>query len=136
MLQLAEAGALDLDAPVQRYLPDFTLADPSYAARLTIRQLLHQTSGLADSGFPEALLPQPTSLAGRVASLRSAQPVAPPGAEFHYFNPKYAILARIVEVVSGSCSPRTFRHASARRCRCTIASACQPQPRRCSARRG
>ncbi len=101
VMQLAEAGALDLDAPVQRYLPGFTLADLGHAARLTVRQLLNQTSGLADAGFPEALLPQPDSLAGRVASLRDARPVAPPGAAFHYFNPNYAILAHIVEVVSG-----------------------------------
>jgi CubicO group peptidase (beta-lactamase class C family) len=101
VMQLAESGALDLDAPIQRYLPEFTLADAEHAAQLTIRQLLHQVGGLADAGFPEYLLPQPASLAERVASLRSARPVAPPGAEFHYFNPNYQVLARVVEVVSG-----------------------------------
>jgi CubicO group peptidase (beta-lactamase class C family) len=101
VMQLVEAGAIDLDAPVQRYLPDFALADPQHAARLTMRQLLHQTSGLADAGFPEALLPQPASLAERIASMRAARPVAPPSVAFHYFNPNYQVLARVVEVVSG-----------------------------------
>jgi CubicO group peptidase (beta-lactamase class C family) len=101
VMQLAESGSIDLDAPVQRYLPEFTLAEPEHAAQLTIRQLLHQVSGLADAGFPESLLSQPASLAERVASMQSARPVAPPGTEFHYFNPNYQVLARVVEVVSG-----------------------------------
>lgn len=101
VIQLAEAHTIDLDAPVQRYLPDFTLADADHAARLTVRQLLNQVSGLADAGFPEGMLPQPATIAERVQSLRDARPVAPPGTEFHYFNPNYAVLARLVEVVSG-----------------------------------
>jgi CubicO group peptidase (beta-lactamase class C family) len=101
VMQLVEAGQIALDAPVQSYLPDFTLADPSAAAQITIRQLLNQTSGLADAGFPEGRLPQPETTAERVSSLRSARPVAAPGAEYHYFNPNYQVLARVVEVVSG-----------------------------------
>ncbi|HEU5098656.1 MAG TPA: serine hydrolase domain-containing protein [Roseiflexaceae bacterium] len=101
VMQLAEAGAIDLDAPVRRYLPEFTLADPDHAALITIRQLLHQVGGLADAGFPESLLPQPASLSERVAGLQHAQPVAAPGVEFHYFNPNYQLLARVVEVISG-----------------------------------
>lgn len=34
VLQLAHDGRVDLDAPVRRYLPGFTLADPDVAARL------------------------------------------------------------------------------------------------------
>lgn len=46
VLQLAETGALELDAPVQRYLPWFRVADPAASARITVRHLLNQTSGL------------------------------------------------------------------------------------------
>src|SRR5215831_18940708 len=35
LMQLADEGALDLDAPVRRYLPDFGLADESAAAAIT-----------------------------------------------------------------------------------------------------
>jgi CubicO group peptidase (beta-lactamase class C family) len=35
-----------------------------------------------------------------VASLRSARPLSQPGTAFHYFDPNYQILARLVEVVS------------------------------------
>jgi CubicO group peptidase (beta-lactamase class C family) len=45
--QAIEAGALDADAPVQRYLPWFRLVDEQAAARITLRHLLNQTSGLS-----------------------------------------------------------------------------------------
>src|SRR5712692_3816330 len=46
MMQLVEAGKVALDAPVQRYLPWFRLADPAASAQITVRQLLNMTSGL------------------------------------------------------------------------------------------
>jgi CubicO group peptidase (beta-lactamase class C family) len=101
VLQLVEAGQINLDAPVKQYLPGFTLANIQAAFRITIRQLLNQTSGLSDLGFSESFLPQPTTNAEQVNSLHNARPVALPGTEFHYFNPNYDVLARVVEVVSG-----------------------------------
>ncbi|MBL1178915.1 serine hydrolase domain-containing protein [Pantanalinema sp. GBBB05] len=101
VLQLVEAGQIDLDAPVKQYLPDFTLADTKTADQITIRHLLNHISGLSDFGFSEAFLPQPTTHAERVESLHNARPVAAPGTQFHYFNPNYDVLARVVEVVSG-----------------------------------
>lgn len=47
VMQLVEAGKVDLDAPVQRYLPWFRVADPQASARITVRHLLNQTSGLS-----------------------------------------------------------------------------------------
>jgi CubicO group peptidase (beta-lactamase class C family) len=101
VMQLVEAARIDLDAPAQTYLPDFTLADERAAARITVRHLLNQTSGLSDLGFPEARPAQAASIAEYVRTLRAARPAAAPGVEFHYFDPNYAVLARIVEVVSG-----------------------------------
>ena len=101
VMQRVEAGQIALDAPVQRYLPDFTLADPVVAAQITVRQLLNQVSGLADAGFPEMRLPTPATLADRIVQLRRARPTTAPGTTYRYFNPNYQILARLVEVVSG-----------------------------------
>ena len=101
VLQLVQAGRVNLDAPVAAYLPGFTVADRDETAKITVRTLLNQTSGMADAGFPEMTLPQPTTIAGRVASLRAAELVSEPGTTFHYFDPNYAVLARLVEVVSG-----------------------------------
>ena len=46
VMQLVEAGKIELDAPVQRYLPWFRVADPQASAQMTVRHLLNQTSGL------------------------------------------------------------------------------------------
>jgi hypothetical protein len=46
-MQLSEAGRLDLDAPVQDYLPWFQVADKAASSTITARHLLNQTSGLA-----------------------------------------------------------------------------------------
>lgn len=101
VMQLVEAGQIDLDTPVQTYLPAFTLADPTVARQITIRHLLNQTSGLADVGLRTAQPPQQTTIEAYVADLRTARPVASPGREFHYTDANYAVLARVVEVVSG-----------------------------------
>lgn len=100
VMQLVEAGLVDLDTPVQTYLPHFTLADPALASRITIRHLLNQTSGLSELDYPDMQLPQPETIEERVSSLRDARPAAPPGTEYHYFSPNYGVLARVVEVVS------------------------------------
>ncbi|WP_410594487.1 serine hydrolase domain-containing protein [Amycolatopsis sp. lyj-23] len=100
VLQLAEAGRLSLDEPVTRYVPDFRLADPR-GGQITVRMLLDQTSGMADSAFPDLALPQPHTLAEAVTRLRDAPLASEPGAQFHYHNPNYEVAARIVEVVAG-----------------------------------
>ena len=101
VLQLVEAGKMELDAPVTRYLPEFVLSSSSVSERITVRQLLNHTSGLADTGFVSGLGGQQQTLVDRVASLRDARFVDPPGTAFHYFDPNYQVLARLVEVVSG-----------------------------------
>lgn len=101
VLQLVEAGQINLDTAVSHYLPDFTVASPVSAGNITVRQLLNHTSGLADAGFIRGLMRQQQTLADRIASLSAAQLVDPPGVAFHYFDPNYQVLARLVEVVSG-----------------------------------
>ncbi|WP_236004195.1 serine hydrolase domain-containing protein [Nonomuraea antri] len=100
VMQLAEAGRLTLDDPVVRHLPEFAMADPR-AEQITIRRLLDHSSGMSDTTYPEAALPQPDSLRQAVADLRRAELAAPPGLRHEYHNPNYWVAARLVEVVSG-----------------------------------
>ncbi|MFE3455082.1 serine hydrolase domain-containing protein [Nonomuraea sp. NPDC059194] len=100
VMQLVEKGVVELDRPVRGYLPEFAMADPR-AAAITVRQLLHQTSGMDDTTFHEKSLPQPDSLKGAVARLRDAKLAAAPGTAFSYHNTNYQVAARLVEVVSG-----------------------------------
>ncbi|OPG03893.1 serine hydrolase [Microbispora sp. GKU 823] len=101
VLRLADEGRIDLDAPVRRYLPEFTMADPR-AEKITVRQLLQQTSGMSDRTFPELTLPAPDDLKGAVAMLGTAPLAAAPGTRMIYHNPNYAVAARLAEVVSGT----------------------------------
>ncbi|MFI6324680.1 serine hydrolase domain-containing protein [Nonomuraea sp. NPDC050556] len=99
VMRLVEQGKVKLDAPVRSYLPEFTMADPRYV-KITVRQLLDQTSGMSDSTFPELTLDAPATLKDSVAMLRDAKLAGEPGEKFRYHNPNYAVLARMVEKVA------------------------------------
>ncbi|MER5335317.1 serine hydrolase domain-containing protein [Micromonospora sp. NPDC002717] len=100
VMQLVEAGRVELDGPVHRHLPEFTMDDPR-AARITVRQLLDQTSGMSDTTFPAFSRRQPGSLREAVAGMRTARLAAVPGTRWEYHNPNFQVAARLVEVVSG-----------------------------------
>ncbi|MEV6866812.1 serine hydrolase domain-containing protein [Streptosporangium subroseum] len=100
VLHLADQGKINLDTPVRTYLPEFTMADPR-AGKITVRELLQQTSGMSDQTFPELTLPAPDTLKDAVAMLRIAPLAADPGTKEIYHNPNYSLAARLVEVVAG-----------------------------------
>ncbi|MGW6598411.1 serine hydrolase domain-containing protein [Streptomyces sp. NPDC055036] len=100
VMRLVEAGRVDLDQPAHRYLPEFTMADRR-AGEITVRQLLTQTSGMADSAYPDLRRAQPGTLKEAVAAMREAHLAADPGTRFSYHNPNYFVAARLVEVVGG-----------------------------------
>ena len=99
--QLVEAGQIDDAAPVQRYLPWFSLATPDAAAAITIRNLLDHTSGLskADGQRPETYRPglTPEEVVRGLASASINRPVG----TFEYSNLNYIALGVVVEAVSG-----------------------------------
>lgn len=102
IMQLVEAGKIDLDAPVQRYLPWFRLADPAASARITVRHLLNHTSGLADPS--ESLTKgdgSDAALEHAVRALRTVQPRQPAGQAFDYVNMNYTTLGLIIQTVAG-----------------------------------
>jgi CubicO group peptidase (beta-lactamase class C family) len=102
MMQLVEAGKVALDAPVQRYLPWFRLADPAASAQITVRQLLNMTSGLP------AVSPGITATETTEQFVRSLSAVAldrSVGSSFEYAPSGYVILGLIVQTVSGQAYP-------------------------------
>lgn len=100
VMQLVEAGRVELDRPVREYLPELRMADPRVDA-ITVRQLLNQSSGLTQAAFPTADLPVVGSLREAVAQLAQARLGADPGKEWSYHNVNYRVAARLVEVISG-----------------------------------
>ncbi len=99
-MQLVDQGLLDLDSPVQDYLPWFKVADEEAAKRITVRHLLNQTSGMSNTGYRERVGPSAT-LEDAVHDLSNLQITARPGTAFHYFEGNYRTLGLIIEAVSG-----------------------------------
>lgn len=94
----AEQGFLSLDDDVRKYIPEL----PDYGTRITLRQMLHQTSGYRD--FLDL-----TYLSGRnISALSSSDDVLTliarqkglnnlPGDEFVYSNSNYFLLGVVVK---------------------------------------
>src|SRR5438034_10025375 len=101
IMQLVEAGKIELDAPVQRYLPWFRVADPVASARITLRHLLYHTSGIPSSGYPCRADQVTTSLEQYVRSLATLTLDRPVGSRPDYCSTNYDVLGLIVQTVSG-----------------------------------
>lgn len=98
IMQLVEQGLVRLDAPVQQYLPWFRVADTSASARITVRQLLHHTSGIPTNA-PRATGASPT-LSDQVRALADVELNNAPGAVHEYASPNYQVLGAVVEALS------------------------------------
>jgi len=102
VMQLVEAGKVELDAPVQKYIPWFRIADANASAQITVRQLLYQTSGLPMLREPQFWTEQDAQALERaVRFLADKQLSYPPGQGFGYSNANYETLGLIVQMMSG-----------------------------------
>jgi CubicO group peptidase (beta-lactamase class C family) len=99
---LAEQGKLSLDDDIRKYMPEI----PTYEAPITIRQLIHHTSGIRDyltlmniAGMRD----DDYYVDGEVVSLLARQKELnfKPGSEFLYSNSGYFLLSQIVKRASG-----------------------------------
>lgn len=106
IMQLRDAGKLNLNDPVAKYLPWFApkMVSPDDPPP-TIRDLLRHSSGLPCEpdrtiwSDPELLCPSRDELIKRVASLKMSYST---NTEFNYSNLGYTLLGEIVSVVSGA----------------------------------
>ena len=100
MMRLVELGRVELNAPVQKYLPDFRVQDDAASRAVTLRHLLTHTPGwegqlTTDDLGVEAL----ASFASK--TMRDVPQLAPPGAVWSYNNAGFALAGRVIEVVTG-----------------------------------
>jgi len=100
VMQLVEEGKIDLDAPVQEYLPWFELADKEASAKITVRNLLNQTSGISTKDGDRFWTSQ-QGLEEHVRGLNEIQLTQPVATTWQYSNLNYSIAGLIVEKVSG-----------------------------------
>ncbi|MCD2104441.1 serine hydrolase [Rhodococcus erythropolis] len=106
VLQLVAEGKIDLDAPIERYLPGL-LRSEIYGDTITVRQLLQHRSGLPEyAGEPGA---DEWAAANEGRTLTPSEAIAlalgkpaqfEPGTSFVYTNTNYIVLGMLVEAVT------------------------------------
>ena len=111
IMQLYEQGKVQIDEPVQTYLPDFNPADDPRRAQVTLRMLLTHTSGIAG----DLSLDGPWGLdkADKVDGIRralGAWVVFGPGELFHYSDINFIILGALIEKITGESLEDYIRH--------------------------
>jgi len=99
---LAEQGKLSLDDDIRKYLPEL----PSYGTTITIRHLIHHTSGIRDYLTLMAIAGMRDDdyyVDGEVLNMLARQKELnfKPGSEFLYSNSGYFLLSQIVKRASG-----------------------------------
>jgi CubicO group peptidase (beta-lactamase class C family) len=112
ILMLAQQGKISLDDPIQKYVPEV----PKFGAPITLRELLHHTSGLRDQwdlltfegwrldNYDGVHTGTDLVTEGDVLYLVSKQKDLnfPPNTDFVYCNTGYTLLAQVVARVSGN----------------------------------
>jgi CubicO group peptidase (beta-lactamase class C family) len=102
VLQLAEAGKIDLDAPLGTYLTDYPNAE---MAKVTIRQLLQHRGGTGDIGIlarnEASNRAKVRTIADLVALNGHRPPAFAPGTKMEYSNYGFLLLGAVVERASG-----------------------------------
>ncbi len=101
IMQLIEAGRVQLDARVSTYLEAFAEGP---AKDITILQLLNHTSGYSTQQGHSGRAggsSSPTALGENAAFLARLQPENAPGTLWEYSNANYRVLGAVIERVSG-----------------------------------
>lgn len=97
IMVLSEDGALSIDDPVSRYLPELA----PYVG-VTIRHMITHTSGLPEYyDLIDTSTGMPTNADALAFLATMAEPAFAPGEQYEYSNPAYDMVAPLVESVSG-----------------------------------
>lgn len=100
VLQLVEAGKLDLQAPIGRYIPGLR---KELAEQLTLHRLLKHQSGLpVHLERLTTLVEKPVSSADILALINSSERAFAPGSQYEYGNLNYHLAALAIENVTGT----------------------------------
>ena len=99
IMQRVEKKELDLDAPIQKYLPDFTPNNP-YDIDITLRQLMSHRSGLIrEPKRGNYFADDEVSLKTTVESIIPSELVHPPESKTKYSNAAIAVVGYTLESI-------------------------------------
>ena len=97
LMLLVERGKLDLDAPVQKYVPDF----PDKGAVITTRQLAGHLAGIRHYKGDEFLLNKPFKTVREGLAIFDNDPlVAPPGMKYSYSTYGWNLISAVMEAAA------------------------------------
>jgi serine beta-lactamase-like protein LACTB len=98
LMQLVEAGKLDLDAPIQKYVPSF----PDKGAKITPRLVAGHLAGIRHYKGDEFLIQKHYDNVLDGLKIFEDDPlVAPPGTKFSYSSYGYNLLSAVIQSASG-----------------------------------
>jgi len=102
VMQLVEAGKIDLDRPVSDHLTNLPPPHGVYQ-QMTVRQLLNHTAGFQTEQEYRVVAPgeDDVSLAELTRRFSSVRLAHAPGAAFTYNNPGFCVLGELISQVSG-----------------------------------
>ncbi|MFK7814681.1 MAG: serine hydrolase domain-containing protein [Maribacter sp.] len=99
VMQLVEQGTIDLDSPIQTYIPDY----PKQAkTQITVRHLLSHTSGIAGykDGNESNTTTEYATLYDALSLFKDRDLLFEPGTQYSYTTYGYTVLGAIIESVT------------------------------------
>lgn len=102
VLQLVDEGSVELDAPIERYLPGVVAGEHYDGEAISVRQLLQHTSGIARDAAGARAEPDGTyTLAELVRAGLAQPPLFAPGTGWGYSNVNYLLAGMLIESLTG-----------------------------------
>jgi beta-lactamase class C len=98
--QLVTEGALHWNDPIQRYVPEFTLARPAHARQLTLEHLLGQSAGIVPNAY-DNMLNAGRSLEDILPKFGEVEPMCAPGECYSYQNVLFSLVEPAIESATG-----------------------------------
>ncbi|WP_331769181.1 beta-lactamase family protein (plasmid) [Embleya sp. NBC_00888] len=102
VLQLVDEGRVELDAPIERYLPGVVAGNGYDGTTISVRQILQHTSGITNAfGTPRANPDGTYDLREVIRAALTNPPQFAPGTGWGYSNINFLVAGLLIEQITG-----------------------------------